>query len=400
MLASHLFSGLLAFTLFSGVAVAQQQDHVNPWAPTELHNLAPIASLTDGVWMKGDLHVHSGHSKEASNNSVGHILSYANSIGFDYIAITDHDNHVLGDVAHNTWTDPDYKSGSPILLYGAEWTTTRGHGNVFSATSYDHQRLYDVRDQRDIVVGAVKKELGVHLSANHPSGKDHFGYSYDMVDSIEVWNSALWSKNANAIMIWDDMLSSGRKLTGRGGSDAHHGIPDTPEQATKNSAQAKYNYIGTPTTWVFAKERTRRAVIDALTNGRVSVSANPYAPRVEFYADLDQDGKMDIMMGDNAKATGKPVKFRVQLTGKAVLADATYTVKVVKDGNPFNTYTLMGKTPIAEFTDTPAERGRTFYRVTVEGPATPYPQVPESMKLSEPMVGLSNPIYFNFDPNF
>jgi hypothetical protein len=25
-----------------------------------------------------------------------------------------------------------------------------------------------------------------YLSANHPSGKDHFGFPYDLVDSIEV----------------------------------------------------------------------------------------------------------------------------------------------------------------------------------------------------------------------
>jgi hypothetical protein len=400
MRACVLAAGFLLAGCFS-TSMLGQSSHNNPWESVNLAPLPPIASLQEGVWMKGDLHVHSRHSKESTNNSIGKILSYSHSIGMDYICITDHDNHVLGDVEHHTWADPEFKSeDSLLLLYGAEWTTTRGHGNVFSAQPYDHQRLYDVRDQRDVVVGAVKKELGVHLSANHPSGKDHFGYSYDMVNSIEVWNSALWSKNANAIMIWDDMLSSGRKLTGRGGSDAHHGIPDTPEQATKNSAQAKYNYIGTPTTWVFAKERTRQAIIDALTNGRVSVSANPNAPRVEFLADLDGDGKEDMMMGDNVKATGKPVKFRVQLTGKTVLADATYTVKVVKDGNPFQTYTTMGKTAAVEFTDTPSERGRTYYRVTVEGPSTPYPQVPESMKLSEPMVGLSNPIYFNFDPNF
>jgi len=396
---SPLRSGLLALTVLRGISAAQQLDHVNPWAPMELHNLSPVASLTDGVWMKGDLHVHSGHSKEASNNSVGHILSYAHSIGLDYIAITDHDNHVLGDVAHNTWADLDYKSGSPILLYGAEWTTTRGHGNVFSATPYDHQRLYDVRDQRDVVVGAVKKELGVHLSANHPSGKDHFGYSYDMVNSIEVWNSALWSKNANAIMIWDDMLSSGRKLTGRGGSDTHHGVPPTPDKATKNSLQAQANYIGTPTTWVFAKDRSTQAVLDALANGRVSVSENPFAPRVEFYADLDGDGKMDVMMGDNVKPTGRPVSFRVELTGNTV-DGATYTVRVVKDGNPWKTLEATGKVPTAEFVDTPAQIGRTFYRLTVEGPSTNYPQVPGSMALSGNMVGLSNPIYFNFDPNF
>jgi len=371
----------------------------------------PIASLTDGVWLKGELHIHSRHSKESSNNPISKIITFSTSVGMDFVCITDHDNHVGGDVAHNTWADPEFKSDSILLLYGAEWTTVRGHGNVFSAKPYDHQRLYDIRDQRDTAVGRVVRELGIHLSANHPSGKDHFGYSYDMVKSIEVWNSCIWSKNANAIMIWDDMLSSGRKLTGRGGSDAHHGVPDSPDKATKNSFQVKANYVGTPTTWVFATARTSQAVVDALTNGRVCVTTNPYAPRVEFYADLDQDGKMDMMMGDNVKATGKPVKFRVQLTGSSI-PEGTYTINVVKNGDKFNTFSVeksgdkpnispaTGKAPFVEFTDTPAALGRTYYRVEVQGPVTPYPQVPESMALSGNMVGLSNPICFNFDPNF
>jgi len=397
---SAITAMLIIVASFAGtVSQAQQSNHVNPWAPTDLAPLPPIVSLNNGVWLKGELHVHSRHSTESSNNPERKIINFAKSAGVDFVCITDHDNHVNGDVAHNTWADPEFKSDSVLLLYGAEWTTTRGHGNVFSAKPYDHQRLYDVRDQRDIVIGAIKKELGIHLSANHPSGKDHFGYSYDMVNSIEVWNSAVWSKNANAIMIWDDMLSSGRKLTGRGGSDAHHGVPETPDKATKNSYQAKANYVGTPTTWVFATERTSQAVVDALTNGRVSISSNPYAPRVEFYADLNQDGKMDMMMGDNAKSTGKPVKFRVQLSGKTV-TDSTYTINIVKNGDQFGTYQTTGKTPFIEFTDTPAILNRSYYRVTVEGPPTAYPQVPGSTALSGRMVGLSNPIFFNFDPNF
>ncbi|WP_295715691.1 CehA/McbA family metallohydrolase [Mucilaginibacter sp.] len=376
-----------------------QANHSNPWAPTEIGVMPPIASMTKGVWLKGELHVHSRHSTESSNNPIAKIIAFSKSVGMDYVCITDHDNHVDGDVANHTWADPEFKSDSVLLLYGAEWTTTRGHGNVFSAKPYDHQRLYDVRDQRDVVVGAVKKGLGIHLSANHPSGKDHFGYSYDMVESIEVWNSAVWPKNANAIMIWDDMLSSGRKLTGRGGSDAHHGVPDSPDKATKNSYQAKANYVGTPTTWVFATARTSQAVVDALTNGRVAISSNPYAPRVEFYADLNQDGKMDMMMGDNAKSTGKSVKFRVQLTGNTLPA-ATYTINVIKNGNKLGSYQATGKMPMIEFNDTPVTVGRTYYRVEVEGPQTDYPQVPQSMALSGNMVGLSNPIYFNFDPNF
>jgi len=376
-----------------------QPAHQNPWIKADIGKLPPIASLTNGLWLKGDLHVHSRHSTESSNNPVGKIIAFSKSVGIDYICITDHDNHVNGDVAHHTWADPEFKSDDVLLLYGAEWTTVRGHGNVFSAKPYNHQSLYDVRDQRDTVIGRIKKGLGIHLSANHPSGKDHFGYSYDIINSLEVWNSVLWSKNAEAIMIWDDMLSSGRKLTGRGGSDAHHGNPETPDKATTNSGQAKANYVGTPTTWVFATARTKQAVVDALTNGRVSVSANPYAPRVEFYADLDDNGKMDMMMGDNTKPTGKAVKFRVQLTGKTV-SDTAYTVTVIKNGGKFGSFKTSGKIPAVEFTDTPAATGRTYYRVVVEGPGTPYPEVPQAMALTGNMVGLSNPIYFNFDPNF
>ncbi|WP_374949162.1 CehA/McbA family metallohydrolase [Mucilaginibacter sp.] len=376
-----------------------QAKHVNPWTAKKMAEISPLASLTDGVWLKGELHVHSRHSKESSNNPISKILAFSRSAGIDFVCITDHDNHVDGDVAHNTWADPEFKSDSILLLYGAEWTTTRGHGNVFSAKPYDHQLLYDVRDQRDVTIGTVKNKLGVHLSANHPSGKDNFGYSYDLVQSIEVWNSVLWAKNANAIMIWDDMLSSGRKLTGRGGSDAHHGIPESPDKVTKNSNEAKVNYVGTPTTWVYAKKRTSQAVIDALTNGRVAISSNPYAPRVEFYADLNNDGKMDMMMGDNAKSTGKPVKFQIRLSA-ATFPDGDYTITVIKNGGKLNTYTVTGKQPLAEFTDTPAETGRTYYRVTVEGPQTPYPQLPAWAAISGNMVGLSNPICFNFDPNF
>jgi len=73
---------------------------------------------------------------------------------------------------------------------------------------------------------------------------------------------------------------------------------------------------------------------------------------------------------------------------------------VIKNGNPFNTYQAKGKAPFVEFTDTPAAIGRTYYRVEVQGPIAAYPQVPGSMAVTGNMVGLSNPIYFNFDPNF
>lgn len=384
---------VLAMISTSNMVFAQQHmpNHVNPWTSKPLGSLPPIASLTEGEWMKGDLHVHSSYSSEGGYDPQRHPISkikaFAKSVGFGFIGITDHDNHVLGDVQHNTWADTAFKSDNSLLmLYGAEWTTTRGHGNVFSAKPYDHQKFYDVRDQRDADIAKVKKELGIHLSANHPAGpKDHFGFSYDLVDAMEVWNSCLWTKNANSNLIWEDMLASGRRITARGGSDVHR--------------PSDLNYIGTPTTWVFAAKHDAQSVVDALVNGRVSISANPYAPRVEFYADINEDGKMDMMMGDNAKSTGKPIKFRVELKGN-VKTDSTYTVNVIKDGRKFGSYKMQGSNPIVEFTDTPKLTERMYYRLIVEGPATDYPEVPKSAKVTGNMVALSNPIYFNFDPKF
>ena len=381
------FSFCLILMLNAGYL--QAQETINP----------PAIINKNGVWLKGDLHVHSRHSTESSNNPIAKIINFSKSVKMDYLCITDHDNHVDGDVEHHTWADPEFKSDSLLLLYGAEWTTTRGHGNVFSDKPYHHKRLFDVRDERDVNIGKVKKSLNIHLSANHPSGKDNFGFSYDLVQSIEVWNSSVWPKNANAIMIWDDMLSSGRMMTGRGGSDAHHGIPTGVEKPSANTYQAEYNYVGTPTTWVFAKEKNLTAIVDALTHGKASVSSNPFAPRVEFYADANEDGKFEMMMGDNAISKGKPVKFLVQLIGNT-LPDVDYTITIIKNGKKLNTYHAKGEIPMVQFEDTQETKGRSYYRVTVEGANTPYPQVPKSMALSENMVALSNPIYFNFDPKF
>lgn len=360
---------------------------------------AQDAPTADGVWLKGDLHLHSRHSKDSTNNPVAKIIGFAQDNGLDFLAITDHDNHVDGDTAHHTWADGEWRSDKVVLLYAAEWTTERGHANVFSATPYDQKTLHDLRDARDPKLIALKQKMGVHISANHPTNKDHFGFSFDMVDSIEVWNSSVWSKNVPALTVWDDMLKSGRKLTGRGGSDSHHGWPDKPSDRTPGSNERLANYVGTPTTWVFARRRDRQGVVDALTAGRVSISASPADPRVELYADLDGDGRMDGMMGDNLNATGKPATFHIKLVGGSI-PWAQYQVQVIRNGEPFTSLTINADAPEGVFTDAPPASGRSYYRVEVQGPQSPFPAVPMAAGITGTMVALSNPVFFNFDPSF
>ena len=82
------------------------------------------------------------------------------------------------------------------------------------------------------------------------------------------------------------------------------------------------------------------------------------------------------------------------------LAPLEAIVHVVRNGEDFGTYQATGAAPTVTFTDTPVLAKRSYYRVEVEGPQTPYPEIPNSMKLSGNMVALSNPVFFNFDPNF
>lgn len=360
--------------------------------------LEPIDSLTEGVWLKGDLHVHSDYSSDASNNPVGSIIGFAERTGMDFLAITDHDNHVEGAVAENTWADPDFRSDSVILLYGAEWTTARGHGNTFSAQPYDHAAMFAVRDEPEAVIADTVRRLGIHLSANHPYAPNNFDFNtYALFRSVEIWGSPIWPLNIPAQAVWNDMLAQGFRMTGLGGSDSHHGYPDDPASISQNSYQRFGNYVGTPTTWVYARDRSAEAVIEALGQGRVSVSVNPNAPRLNLLADVSGDGEPDLMMGDNVAATGEPVRFLLRLDNLPLLP-GVYTATVIRDGSEFGQYILTPGQRELSFTDTPSRDARHHYRVVLTGVPSFFPEAPASSLLATNTVALSNPVYFNFAP--
>ena len=244
-----------------------------------------IAGRT-GYWLKGDWHMHSRHSTDSTNNPEKKIIAFAERHGFDYLAITDHDVHVMGDVTNHTWADPEYRSNAVLLFYGAELTAPRGHVNILSAEPYDHQRVFNARNARDWDLLALKNELGVHFSANHPSTKNHYGFSFDLADSVEIWNtSGLAQERARRPHLGRHAVVRSACSVRRGGSDSHHGIPDAPELTTPQSVEATANYVGTPTTWIFAEERSKDRRFSRRWSRAAPRSAPiPFNPRVELYA--------------------------------------------------------------------------------------------------------------------
>lgn len=335
----------------------------------------PLSAGPEGVWLRGDLHLHSNHSNDALDNDMATIVARAESLGFDYFVVTDHDNHVDG--ALTTWDDPAYRSDTMTLLYGVEWTTGKGHANLFGPAPFDHPALYALRDGDGATFVAAAHAQGLHVSFNHPVGKDLWEAGFGIgEDGIEVWNAMFLipNDNASAIALWDTRLLAGDHVTARGGSDCHH----------QTGAESRLFNMGNPTTWIFARDRSAPAILEALTAGHATVSYAPGAERLELRADADGDGRFESIVGDTIRATGR-VEFRVEIVGHR--PDAPYTLRVVKDGETLAMHTPSG--PVLTFDDD--VDGATFYRVELRGDV---PEAPEAgAALFGDFIAMTNPIY-------
>ena len=345
-----------------------------------------ITAPREGVWLSGDLHLHSDHSDDAADNPMAEIVAMAEQRGLGFFVVTDHDNHVDGAI-EGTWNDPAYRSDQMVLLYGTEFTTAKGHSNMFSAKPWNHAPIYALRDGDGRELGKAAHAQGVQFSANHPSSGDPWLYGYDIgLDSIEVWN-ALYNfpqDQGVPISLWADLLNTGLRVTARGGSDCHH----------QTGIQALGYNVGNPTTWVYAKDRSAQAVLDALKEGAVSISYAPTSERIELAADRDGDGGYETLMGDNLPADGKTIRFKVTIVGYRPLL-ANYGVTIFKNGAVLKAYSGLAVSETISFEDTPDAGQRSYYRVEVTGTTPEAPLI--ATTLYGQYVGMTNPIYVGFD---
>ncbi len=390
-----------------------------------------------GVWLKGDLHAHSLHSD--GDSPVADVLASATDKGLDFFALTDHDSDMLtagiaSPLYAPHWSDPDYTSEELILLYGVEWTSDRGHANVWAAEPFDYARLWKANN-RSANNGTKKPDPYLAITAaheqealfsiNHPGA--YFCCPWELtvensLDAIEVWNALYRLPNLNFLAsnsFWDRQLIQGRRMTGVGGSDTHN----------LNGIQAWAFGHGNPTTWVYAHDRSGEAVVEAIRQGRVTISWAPAAPRVELSADTNGDRVYETMMGDNVLYTGGgPLKLRIsvgteggQAAGRAdarILpvaerlirqlsnpnADSDAVLEALlcrncsliclrKNGIIYRAWVLDGAAGSVTVSDVPHSIGHTFYRAELIG----RPDVPAATSLLYGrMKAMTNPIYINY----
>ncbi|VFQ45457.1 alkaline phosphatase [Desulfoluna butyratoxydans] len=389
-----------------------------------------------GQWLKGDLHAHSLHSD--GNAPVAAVLKSAEDKDLDFFVLTEHDSNMFdpqdpGPVMPTHWEDPDYTSEETVLLYGVEWTTGKGHANAWAAAPFDYTPLWHANTGLDAVAAVYGAHDGEALfSINHPSAIFCCPWEYDVdnaVDTIEIWNSMYRIPNLNGWSshpFWDAELLKGRRMTGVGGSDTHKLVEYASDPFAKIEA-ALFGH-GNPTTWVYAQEKTGDAILRSLKNGRVSLSYAPDAERLDLVADRDGDGYFETLMGDNLIQTpGRELSFQIDIRNPAppgwfavprvkeltaenlvklvagevdlpsllglLAGKDTYLVGVLKNGIPHRAWIVSGGATRVTFTDTPASRGRTYYRAELMG-------TPDLLLFQRLLYGrvkaVTNPIYVNF----
>lgn len=335
----------------------------------------------DGIWLRGDLHIHSLYSD--GDSPIPSIIQASKKSNLDFIAVTDHDTSQGGEIL--SWSDPGYDNPPIMMLYGTEWTSRTGHANILSAVPFNYSVFWEANRKKDYFLALTAAQtVSAVFSMNHairitPSWK----YPVSDFSVMEIWNASFRFPTGNRQIIdtiWVKLLMSGRRVTGIGGSDSHklHGI------------QSRVNPPGYPTTWVYADQKSPRAVIDAIKEGRVSVSYAPAGPRLELTADADGDGVFETGMGGTVQLNPRsrikvraafqeisrwaPRHFRIILYGD----DKIIASKKITPADGFSVMTRVDR------------RDYKYFRAELHGP-------PKGNMLFRYLTGntlaISNPIY-------
>lgn len=280
-----------------------------------------------GMWLAGDTHVHDDHSSDGSlprqtskqtrpgNLPVGDQIGEGEVTGLDFMPLTDHrtyDQH---------W-DPQWTSENLLLVPGEE-ANGSPHAIVLGATdtvvdganppgsaAFRHvqQSIWDAHAQ-DAVWSVAHPDDGEYTPAAGPNDNA----SAQGMNTVEVYNP---SANPDAQVDYaENRWNRGFRFGVTAASDCHFrelwGIAGP----------------GQPTTWVFAAERSVRAILDALRAGHTTVSNSKSGPFVTIEADVDGDGVFEAIGGDEVVVHDRHLHKGAQLRVRALRAAGT-TVSV------------------------------------------------------------------------
>ncbi len=314
-------------------------------------------------WFRGDLQSHTFHSD--ASGTPEDLAAAARARGLDFVAVTD----------HNTVSQAPYMralSGSDTLLIPSiEVTTYYGHANVWGTDRWLDFRCHTDEDMARVIAEVHRR--GLLFSINHPkTNGPRWSYSPNLpIDCVEVWQAPWMVRNWESRRFWMQLLAQGRRVVAVGGSDRH--------QPPFDGTFGMYE-LGTPTTWVYAKELTTEAILAGVRAGHVFISEDVEGPQLTMTAEAD--GQRGIM-GDKLQCRkAERVSVHCRVTGGAGKVLWLLTRSGLHESAVIPTDTFE------HVTEVPAEAG--FVRAEVVYPESEWDNLPDG----EPrLAALGNPIY-------
>jgi hypothetical protein len=233
-----------------------------------------------------------------------------------------------------------------LLIRGQEVTTFYGHSNVYGTSlPIDFKVGFEGHNFEKIQQDA--EEVGALLSINHPGretganctgcGWSAENTDYNKLEVIEIVNGTNVENEIAGIPFWHHLLNNGYKITGIGGSDVH-------------SAGFGDSQPGTPTTMVYAKDLSEKAILDAVRKGKVYLKTmSPNGPDISF----------QIISEDKSWSMGETIDLNsIKSNSLEIVIKYSHSEKqqleLIFNGEPFNpelkqysesdyTYRLIGE---------------------------------------------------------
>lgn len=235
----------------------------------------------NAVWLKGNLHSH-------TVNSDGHLTAEQmkqayKEHGFDFLCVSDHDFYT----DTRALTDKDF-----TMIQGFELYSNATDGKDIHIHYLWEDSLEPVKPNTTIHLpertGAASskfayemKEKGCFVQLNHP----HWSmlWSSEIEDenpyhAVEIINYASeWQENTgDGSIFWSEMLYRGVKMWGTGTDDNHNKAPLDDMDSDSFGGF----------TVVKARDRSSKAIMEALFNGSFYTSTGPSI--YDFYVDGDE----------------------------------------------------------------------------------------------------------------
>ncbi|MBK9121680.1 MAG: PHP domain-containing protein [Chloroflexi bacterium] len=237
----------------------------------------------DSGWYRGELHCHTHHSD--GDSDVATVISRAEALGLDFLAITDHNSlsHQVALASAETRL---------MLIPGLEVTTYKGHWNIWGAGPWIDFRVLSQDDMQTAVNAAL--DAGYLISCNHPRpyGPEWVYPGIVGFHCIEVWNGPWRLMNDVSLAYWETKLQTGPKHVAVGGSDCHF---------HHSEHRAK---LANPTTVIYCPgDPSPAALLAALKAGHAYVTESPDGPEVVLIAGPAMMGDTLYVDGDTLPVT-------------------------------------------------------------------------------------------------